>query len=109
MKKVLAPKQPGFGIRDLVYIIDENRDAVQGKVTSVYTNSENGIKGRNRLAKSALLVFRGVGSFLVRQTGSAARKCGGRGFSKNWTKRRNWKVNSPDMIEKKAFSSCFRK
>jgi hypothetical protein len=35
VKKVLAPKQPGFGIRDLVLINDEHRDAVQGEVIAI--------------------------------------------------------------------------
>ena len=41
-KDLLAPKKPGFGIRDLVLINDEHRDAVQGEVIAI----GHGPKGR---------------------------------------------------------------
>jgi hypothetical protein len=35
VKDLLAQKKPGFGIRDLVLINDEHRDAVQGEVIAI--------------------------------------------------------------------------
>jgi hypothetical protein len=35
VKDVLAPKKPGFEIRDLAFIIDEHREAVQGEVIAL--------------------------------------------------------------------------
>jgi hypothetical protein len=43
VKDLLAQKKPGFGIRDLVLINDEHRDAVQGEVIAI----GHGPKGRN--------------------------------------------------------------
>lgn len=33
--ELLAPKKPGFEIRDLAFVLTENRDAVQGEVIAV--------------------------------------------------------------------------
>ena len=34
-KNLLAPKKPGFGIRDLVLINDEHREAIQGEIIAI--------------------------------------------------------------------------
>ena len=38
---VLAPKKPGFEIRDLAFVLDESRDAVQGEVVATGIGPKN--------------------------------------------------------------------
>jgi hypothetical protein len=35
VSELLAPKKPGFEIRDLAFVLDESRDAIQGEVVAM--------------------------------------------------------------------------
>jgi hypothetical protein len=41
VSELLAPKKPGFEIRDLVFVLTENKDAVQGEVVTTGIGPKN--------------------------------------------------------------------
>src|ERR1017187_9570621 len=38
---LLAPKKPGFEVRDLAFVVDENRDALKGEIVAIGSGPKN--------------------------------------------------------------------